>query len=187
MKHLLAAITAAALLAGCEMQQSAGTAGSDPHASVRVAGAASESERAALLDRLKSLEGEWLIKDEQGQMVTGSVYKVSSNGSVIREIMFPGSDHEMTNMYHMDGSTLVMTHYCAKGNQPRMRSVPTAEPNTIHLKFDGVTNLAVAEDYYMGDLKLTLVDQDHLVQEWTSFIQGKPTEHNARFELTRKR
>lgn len=186
MKLFLAALSAAALLAGCASQQSGSTA-ADPHASVRVAGAATDTERAALLDRLKSLEGEWLIKDENGQMVTGTIYKVSSNGSAVREIMFPGTPHEMTNMYHMDGHTLVMTHYCAKGNQPRMRSVQTSEPNAIHLRFDSVTNLAVAEDYYMGDLKLTMVDADHLVQEWTSFIQGKPTEHNARFELTRKR
>ena len=184
MKLALATVSVAALLAGCASQQS-GSA--DPHANVRVAGVASDAERAALLDKLKGLEGEWQIKDESGNIVTGTVFKVSSNGSTVREIMFPGSDHEMTNMYHMDGHTLVMTHYCAKGNQPRMRSVQTDQANTIHLKFDGVSNLAVAEDYYMGDLKLTLVDADHLVQEWTSFIAGKPTEHNARFELTRKR
>ncbi len=36
--------------------------------------------------------------------------------------MYPGMEHEMTNMYTLDGNTLVMTHYCAGGNQPRMRA-----------------------------------------------------------------
>ena len=40
-------------------------------------------------------------------------FRVTSAGSVVQETMFPGSDHEMVNMYSVDGDKLLMTHYCA--------------------------------------------------------------------------
>ena len=182
MKLILATVLAAAALAGCTATQQDAAAPLP-----RVAPAATDADRAALLGRVQSLEGEWLMKDENGQMVPGVVYKTSSSGSVVREIMVPGSEHEMTNVYHMDGDTLVMTHYCAGGNQPRMRARPSAEPNTVDLKFDSVTNFAGgAEDYYMGSLKLTLIDADHLRQDWTSYNKDGQPGGTMTFDLTRK-
>jgi hypothetical protein len=45
----------------------------------------------------------------------------SAGGSVVMETMMAGTDYEMINMYHLDGDDLVLTHYCAGGNQPTMR------------------------------------------------------------------
>jgi len=53
------------------------------------------------------------------------------------------TDHEMTNVYHMDGPTLVMTHYCAAGNQPRLRAA-SGTSGTIDFKTDSVTNWTAA-------------------------------------------
>ncbi len=185
MKPLLAlaaplAAALAAALPGCT------TAQNNAAARPALAAAASDADRAALLDRVKGLEGEWLMKDESGQMVPGAIFKVSSGGSAVREIMFPGSDHEMTNIYHMDGRSLVMTHYCAAGNQPRMRAAASAGP-VIDLRFDSVTNWDGSGDHFMGGMKLTLVDADHIRQDWTSYDRdGKPA-GNVVFDLTRKK
>ena len=46
---------------------------------------------------------------------------VSAAGTVVMETMAPGTEHEMINMYYQDGNDLVLTHYCAGGNQPTMR------------------------------------------------------------------
>lgn len=152
----------------------------------RVAGTATDQQRAVLFDRVRSLEGTWVMKDEKGQEHIASVFKVSSSGSVVREIMFPGTAHEMTNVYHMDGPTLVMTHYCAGGNQPRMRAI-AGDANTIHLKFDSVTNLGSADQVYMGGMVMTFVSADHVTADWTSYQGGKEILPHTVFELHRQK
>ena len=156
---------------------------------LRTVAAAGERERTGLIDRVKGLDGEWVMEESPDSVA--SVFTVSSNGSVVREIMFPGAPHEMTNVYHMDGPDLVMTHYCAVGNQPRMRahgaalgSVPTDE---IRFLSDSVTNLHSLKDTYMGEMTLVFVDADHIRQEWQSFTGGELVGEPTVFTLTRKR
>ena len=139
------------------------------------------------LDTLKSLEGEWTMPDEKGVVTTAAVFKTTSNGSVVREIMFPGTPHEMTNMYHMDGTHMIMTHYCAAGNQPRMRATST-NGKSIAFGPDSVTNLAKPDDMYMGSMVMTIADADHVSVDWTSLKNGKPdASHNVTFTMTRKK
>ena len=150
----------------------------------RVAGDNSPAVKSSF-EALKALSGTWEKKDDKGQMVTASVFSVGSGGSAVREIMFPGTDYEMTNMYHMDGDGLVATHYCAAGNQPRMRC-QRAAGGVYMFNFADVTNLKSADTEHMAELKLVIVDKDHLRQEWQSFKDGKKTEH-VTFELSRKK
>lgn len=79
---------------------------------------------AANFDRLKTLTGEWI--DVSGSSVgkgkVAAIYHVTSGGSVVQETLFPGSSHEMVSMYTADGDHVVMSHYCAMGNQSRMRA-----------------------------------------------------------------
>ncbi len=151
----------------------------------RVVAEADDACRAALFDRVKAMEGEWEAVDEAGNVQGSSVFRVSSAGSVVREVMFPGAEHEMTNVYHMDGPTLVMTHYCAAGNQPRMRARPNAAPGTVVLEFDSVTNLTDPDGEYMGALTITIKDRNHATQTWTSYKHGKPQGPTV-FEIRRK-
>jgi hypothetical protein len=147
---------------------------------------ASAAQRAALIDRMKTLAGTWEMTDEKGQTSTAAVYTVTSNGSVVRQIMFPGSSHEMTNMFHMDGPSMVMVHYCALGNQPHMRAV-SSDPHAdrIVLHSDGVTNRTSADQQYMAELTIIFKDANTIREEWRSFDHGKLGEH-ADFELHRK-
>lgn len=151
--------------------------------------ASAEQDR-AMFDRIAALEGEWQMTDEQGQTHTASVFNVSSGGSVVREIMFPGHEHEMTNLYHMDGRNLVITHYCAAGNQPRMvarEARRTADGTEFVFDLDTVSNLRPEHDHFMGDLTLTVLNDGRIRQQWRSFDKqgnlGEPTV----FVMTRKK
>ena len=73
-----------------------------------------------MLGAISELAGDWQMTDENGVTHRASRFVVTSGGSAVREIMWPGQAMEMTNLYHMDGGALVCTHYCAAGNQPRM-------------------------------------------------------------------
>ncbi len=182
---LILATAAASTLAGCSASRT-GLANGSVHTPPKPVTVATPDQQAKLLDRIKSLAGTWESTDEKGSTHTSSVISVTSSGSAVREIMLPGTPHEMTNMYTMDGPTLVMTHYCAMGNQPHMRSTTASGDNQIAFAFDGVSNLAAANQLYMGQLTITFVDNDHIRQEWKSFKGGVPADHTATFELTRK-
>ena len=147
---------------------------------------ASPAEEQALLEPVRKLEGEWVTKDEKGQEVV-SVFKPTSNGTAVREIMFVGTPHEMTNVYHMDGPDLVVTHYCAMGNQPRMRAKAGGKPGVLEFTFDGVSNLQKADEPYMGSLTITIVGADTMRQDWRTYRDGKLEEQPVSFEFKRKK
>ena len=161
-------------LAGCA-SQNAGKA--------QVVGKASEAHTNTLLGQVKTLEGEWIVTGPDGKPGT-ITFKTSSAGSVVREVMFPGHPHEMTNVYHMDGPTCVVTHFCAIGNQPRMRATK-AQGNTIAFNFDSVSNLTAVDDQYMGGLTLTFIDSNHITQTWKHYASGK-VDSEVSFDLVRK-
>jgi hypothetical protein len=143
------------------------------------------------LDRLKALEGTWTgiaAWDEGGQKGTGDVtvvYKVTAAGSAVQEVLFPGTPHEMVTMYHMDGGDLVLTHYCAAGNQPRMKLQETKDPNVLSFSFAGGSNMKES-DRHMHAAKITLGDAGHVKGVWTSVQDGKSV-GEASFDLTRKK
>lgn len=138
----------------------------------------------AAFDRLKTLAGTWEAPDEKGVKSVVSVITVSSNGSAIREVMLPGTPNEMTNMYHLDGSSIMVTHYCAMGNQPRMRC-RSSDGTTFSFAFDGITNMAGKDDNPMASLILEIKDANHMSQTWDNLKPG--ADAHAVFELSRKR
>jgi hypothetical protein len=148
----------------------------------------------AMMDKIKGLAGEWEHEDAEkpGEWKVSNVFTVSSGGSVVREIMMPGSPYEMTNTYHLDGDSVVVTHYCAIGNQPRMRAVANDghnhPANQIHFQFDSVTNFAGGDQSYMGDLTLTMDGPDKMTAAWRSYERGRMSEDtHATFHLRRKK
>lgn len=145
---------------------------------------ADPATREPLLAAMKALEGRWEGEAHEGMQVVHE-FKVSSDGSAVRELMFPGMPHEMTNMYTLDGNSLVMTHYCAAGNQPHMRS-DGIDGNRIAFQFEGVSDLKSEEEVYMGEMTLVIVDDDHIEQHWKAF-RGSELDHATKFELQRVR
>ncbi len=114
-------------------------------------------------------------------------YSRSSGGSALREVMFPGAEHEMTNMYTLDGDAVVMTHYCAAGNQPRMRANKMGD-RRLDFHFEDISDLNAEDEVYMGELSIVWVDSDHIEQHWRSFLGAERNpDHDVVFALSRER
>ena len=142
------------------------------------------------LERLKKLAGTWVASDKDGKPTDQvvSVIKVTAAGSAVQETLFPGQPHEMVSVYHLDRGDLVMTHYCALGNQPRMKADPKSPPNQIRFEFAGGTNLDPAKDMHMHEGTLTCIDDDHIEIAGEAWVNGKPAEdHCATMKLVRKK
>ena len=143
---------------------------------------------ASALDPLKKLAGEWTGKAGHGdqKMDATVTYHVTANGSAVVETLFPGSEHEMVTVYTVEKGTLVLTHYCAAGNQPRMKAAKAGGANGLKFDFAGGANISPGKDMFMHDLKLSFADDDHLRGEWSQWKDGKPAELMV-FDLERKK
>lgn len=145
------------------------------------------SPGARAFEKLKALAGAWEGKAGHGDALgPASVrWETISAGTAVMETLFPGTEHEMRSVYFMDGGDLVLTHYCAMGNQPRMRLSPASTERELAFEFAGGTNLDPAKDVHIHSGKITIVGPDALEAEWTVWGGGKQTGAN-RFVLARK-
>jgi hypothetical protein len=140
----------------------------------------------AAFERLKSLAGTWQGQAGHGQPGAPATvtYRVASGGSVVEETLFPGTPHEMISMYHLVNGELVLTHYCAMANQPRMRLDRSAStPGRLVFAFDGGTNFDPAKDTHVHS-GVVEWKGDSLHNVWTVYAGGKEAGRNE-FVLTR--
>ena len=131
-------------------------------------------EGSPALKTMKALAGTWEgTHVMHGKEVPATIeYKVSSNGSTVVETMFPGSKHEMINVYHDKAGHLAMTHYCSVGNQPHLDLV-AMEGKTLSFSLSSEDTVHLADEGHMHDFKITVADSSHMKQEWSFFEKGK--------------
>ena len=182
-RNVVAALVATALVAAAFAQPVQDTPPKEPPA----------KPTHPALENLKSLAGEWFQADdpsrdtgERKDTQPACIYKVVSAGSAVQETLFPGTPHEMVTMYHLDGDNLVLTHYCALANQPRMKAEKSDDPSKLIFKFAGGTNVDPAKDQHMHDLTITFLDADHFRAEWVLHDGGKQKDVKT-FQFYRKR
>jgi len=145
------------------------------------ASAFAQSDAQKAFDAIKNMPGIW-----QGDTQMGPVqvtFKSTAGGSaVLSEIL---GKEDMITMFHLDGpNRLLMTHYCAAGNQPRMQASVSPDGKVITFNFVDATNLASPDAGHMQKMVLTLIDDNHHTEEWTFVDHGK--EHKELFDLRRK-
>jgi len=143
---------------------------------------------AVAYDRIKSLVGEWIDVDGffgmKDQVAVS--YRLTGGGTTVVETIFIGAPHEMITMYSKDGADLVLTHYCASGNQPRMRAT-AFDGEVIEFAFDGGTNLDPTKDTHMHSARMEFVSPDEIRGTWSGWEGGKPAaDHQVKYHLKRK-
>jgi hypothetical protein len=94
-----------------------------------------------------ALPGKWRATTPRGSKVDVS-YALVSNGSALVETYGVGSGHETVTVYYRDHGDLWLTHYCAQGNEPRLRAV-TATPDDVVLRFVDATNVSPGQGVMM--------------------------------------
>lgn len=128
-------------------------------------------------DKLKTLVGEWeATSPEAKSRVT---YQLISQGTALLETIV---NEGMVTVYHPDGESILMTHYCSAGNQPRMRA-QGSQGDTIAFQFVDAANLKSSSAGHMQRLVIKFKDKDHVTEEWTWIADGKET--TSVFQLQR--
>lgn len=154
-------------------------------ASVATFGQAPAGGKNPGFEKLKTLAGIWEGTSGDGKSATVT-YRLVSNGSALEETLAVGAEETMVTVYHLDGKRVLMTHFCAAGNQPRMRAAGLSpDGKKLAFSFLDATNLASATTGHMHALEVTFVDTSHITQRWAWLENGKD-EKKELFKLTRK-
>jgi hypothetical protein len=154
-------------------------------AGTAMAGDAPAGSAREALARIKGLVGTW-----EGHIATpdgppGSVrYELTGGGNTVVEKLFPGTEHEMMTVYHLDGDKLLATHYCAMGNQPVMK-LEKATAGELGFGFVGGTNMDASKDVHIHSGRLRFVEGGKLESEWDVY-QGSKQTGTHKFYLARK-
>ena len=143
--------------------------------------ALAQSDAQKSFTQLKSLTGSWEGKTSNGKPLLVSFRETAGGSALMSEIQ---GDHGMISMINMDGpDKLLMTHYCAAGNEPRMQASASPDGKTITFTFFDGTNIAPGAGH-MQAMVLTMLDDNHHTEDWTFVVQGK--EMKQFFDLHRK-
>jgi len=126
----------------------------------------------AALARLKTLVGDWTGKTKEGQPVKVT-YRAISNGTCVEETIHAADAMDMVSVYCPDRDGVMMTHYCAGNNQPRMRTRDSGDGGRMVFTFVDATNLADPKAGHMKNLVMVFEGKDRLIQEWTWSADGK--------------
>ena len=111
-------------------------------------------------------------------------YRLVSNGTALMETLESAHDDQMVTLYHRDGSSLLLTHYCSQGNQTRMRS-RGLEGGRLVFAYVDASNVTDKDELVMSGLAMSFPGPDRLVHEWTSREGSR--EQTGRFEFLRKK
>jgi hypothetical protein len=123
--------------------------------------------------RLKGLVGTWRRSDAPASNPFRIRYRlISADTALVEEFGDPARLPTQT-VFHLDGDRLLATHYCAQGNQPRLRLRPGSSTEALVFEFLDATNLRSAADSHLVRLTLRWRDEDHLVREEVYAANGK--------------
>ena len=143
-----------------------------------VAGRAADVDAAAAFERLKAFRAPGKPPAVNGPKATTS-FELTAGGTVLLERYsnpaLPGGGH-MVSAYHLDGATLILTHYCIAKNQPTLKADRfDAKTGEIQFEFLRGTNMASENTGHMRRALYRLDDANHFTTSWEFFQDGKKT------------
>jgi len=130
--------------------------------------------------QLRAIAGEWKSMGTKKPLAIS--YREMSAQTVLVELYGVGSARETLTVFHPDGATLIATHYCAQGNQPRLRLEKASGHHWI-FAFADATNLPDTKASHLVRLELELLDPNRLIRTETYRVKDK--DEVARLELQR--
>jgi hypothetical protein len=144
----------------------------------QVSGRRAEVDAGAAFERLKALQGTWEAESVKGQKAT-TTFELTAAGTVLLERYtnpaMPGGGL-MVTAYHLDGSSLILTHYCIAKNQPTLKAERfDAKAGEIQFEFVRASNLASPNAGHMRRALYRLDDANHFTTSWEFFQDGKKT------------
>jgi hypothetical protein len=127
---------------------------------------------AETFEELKKLRGEWT-----GTTAAGGAEKISyrliAADTVLLEAWVLSSGREALTVYHRDGDDLIATHYCPRGNQPRLKLASASTEKGFFFEFVSATNLPDADATHQHRFEIQIHGPDSFTRGETYISKGK--------------
>src|SRR6516162_5712920 len=105
----------------------------------------------------QSLKGAWTIRAGNNTLPFDMTYAVGSNGTIVTEQF--GKE---LSVFYRDSGGLEMTHFCNRGNQPRLKLKSGGPPGRYEFDIFDITNLKDASDAHVQKIIYEILDPNHM-------------------------
>jgi hypothetical protein len=105
----------------------------------------------------QSLKGTWLIRADNKSLSFDMTYAVGSNGTIVTEQF--GKE---LSVFYRDGDNLMMTHFCNRGNQPRLKLKSGGPGGRYEFDMFDISNLKDALDPHVQKIIYEILDSTHM-------------------------
>ena len=129
-------------------------------------------------ETFKGFEGQWAIRSGQKALPIEMTYESGSKGSIVTEQF--GKE---LSVFYRDGQSLLMTHFCNAGNQPRLRLRENTQPGVFEFQMFDITPLQSADAEHVERVIYRIVD-DKTIDLEIVWKHGK-SEESEKYTLTR--
>jgi hypothetical protein len=137
------------------------------------------SDSADAFGKLKALQGKWegIAKwtgARTSEYKMDAVYSLTGNGTAVVEDLIVENKTMMTSVYHLDGDSLRMTHFCGTGNQPRLKA-SSYEPESEKIVFEmvDITNLTKPDAPHVFGAEMVFHSQKEITLSFQFTGDGK--------------
>lgn len=143
-----------------------------------------QEDAAQAFVRLQALVGTWEARTPQGKTIKLG-FQLLSNDSALVETFTTASGRQTMTVYHLAGPSVMATHYCAQGNQPRLQWRSGAEGKKLIFTFADATNLTSPAASHLHRLEVELVDKTHFRRVEVYLEDGKEDVTEFQFVRTK--
>jgi hypothetical protein len=105
----------------------------------------------------KSLNGQWAISSGGKTLPFRMTYAIASNGSIVTEQF--GKE---LSVFYNDNGNLLMTHFCNRGNQPRLKLKAGGAASRYEFDMFDITNLKDPSDDHVHAIIYEIPDPQHI-------------------------
>ena len=129
-------------------------------------------------ETFKGLQGKWAIQSNGKTLSIEMLYDIGSKGTIVTEQF----GKELSVIYR-DGESLLMTHFCNGGTQPRLRLKENTRSGRLEFEMFDLTNLKSPEAAHVQRIIYTIVN-DRKIELEIVWKEGK-AEESEKYTLTK--
>ena len=131
-------------------------------------------------ERIKALSGRWRGGSTRGwhdevriRIIAAGSAVVEDGGGAAADAEGAHPGDEMMTVFYLDGDRLMLTHYCAARNHPRLLASAVADGGrTVTFRFVDGANLTSRDQGHMDGVVLRLLGPDRFTSRWTWYDHG---------------
>jgi len=136
-----------------------------------------DAKTLAVYDHIKALAGQWEGKSTKGWTEVLDIDLIAGGSCVMERSHFAHGEEAnsgMATMYHLDGASLLLTHYCMAKNQPRLKATEISDDGKqVTFTFLDGTGMTSRDVGHMDKVRINFEDANHFNSQWTFYANGQ--------------